>query len=78
MLRVLPRRVENRREFFRAAARYSLLTLLATGAAVMGRKSVAAGERCVNRGICSACGVFDRCGLPQALSAKEAGVKRDV
>ena len=63
----------NRREFLRNAARVLLLALLGlgTGALVARRR----GEDCVNVGICRGCPVFGECGLPQALSAKDAGVK---
>jgi hypothetical protein len=68
-------KVESRREFFRAAARYSLLLLVAVAASLAARPRTPAGQRCVNRGICSGCGLFAGCGLPQALSAKRSGVK---
>jgi hypothetical protein len=67
-----PEKVETRREFVRTASRYGLLTLVAAVAAVAARGWTAAGQRCVNRGICSGCDVFASCGLPQALSAKSA------
>jgi hypothetical protein len=68
-----PEKVESRREFFRAAARYGLLALAAVGAAFASRnRNPAAAQTCVNRSICSGCGVFASCGLPAALSAKRA------
>lgn len=67
---------ESRREFFRATARYGLLALLsASAAALAARPRMLAGQRCVNRGICSRCGLFAACGLPQALSAKRSKEK---
>ena len=71
-MRFLPEQVESRREFFRATGRYSLLAVVGAIAALTTRRRVPAGQRCVNRGICSSCGVFTACGLPQALSAKRA------
>ena len=65
----------SRREFFRASARYALLTLVGVVAALSARPRIARGQRCVNRGICSGCGIFAVCGLPQALSAKQAQQK---
>jgi hypothetical protein len=62
--------VESRREFFRGAARYGLLALVTAAASLAVRNRTLAGQRCVNRGICSGCDIFARCGLPQALSAK--------
>ena len=70
----------GRREFFRAGARYGLLGILAVLATLTGAKRQLAGHRCLNRGLCNGCGVFAVCGLPQALSAKQAkqGGVRDV
>ena len=74
-MRFLPRELESRREFFRAAARYGLLALVSAAACLAARPRGLAGQRCVNRGICSSCGLFADCGLPQALSAKQAKEK---
>jgi hypothetical protein len=63
--------VETRREFFRAGARYALLGVIAAAGWFAGRRNFVPGQACVNRGICSGCREFDRCGLPQALSAKQ-------
>jgi len=69
----------NRREFFRTCGR----TAVAGGLAALGillalRKSSASGsQKCVNNGLCRGCGVFDSCGLPQALSAKLAKGEHD-
>jgi hypothetical protein len=72
---LLPQEVGSRREFFRATARYALLALVTAAAAVAGRPRTTVGQSCVNRGICSGCGIFTHCGLPQALSAKRAHEK---
>jgi hypothetical protein len=69
-MQVSPVEVESRREFFRGAARYSLLALITVAASLAVRPRTPAGQRCVNRGICSGCDLFAGCGLPQALSAK--------
>jgi hypothetical protein len=71
-MRVLPQKVESRREFFRAVGRYGLLGLLSVAAWLGVRPRRLDGQRCVNQGICSGCVVFAGCGLPQALSAKQA------
>ncbi len=69
--------VQSRRQLFAGALRYVTLGLFAAGA-----RSVAAKRRrllregkCINGGICSGCKVFEQCGLPQALSAREAFVR---
>jgi hypothetical protein len=74
-MRILPQQVESRREFFRATARYGLLALVSVAASLAARPRTPGGQRCVNRGICSGCGIFADCGLPQALSAKRAQQK---
>jgi hypothetical protein len=71
-MHVTPMKVESRREFFRTAARYSLLGLLTVAASLAARTRTGVGQRCVNRGICSGCGLFAGCELPQALSAKRS------
>ncbi len=68
----LPREAESRREFFRAGLRYGLLALVGAVAGLTARPRVSGSQRCVNQGICSSCGVFADCGVPQALSAKRA------
>ena len=74
-MRFLPQEVESRREFFRATTRYGLLALVSAVACLVARPRSPSGQRCVNSGICSSCGVFAECGLPQALSAKRAQEK---
>ena len=65
----------NRREFLRGGLRYALLTALGAVSATLARKPGAAmpGQTCINQGICGGCDAFAGCGLPQALSAKQAG-----
>ncbi len=64
-------RQQNRREFARSLARYAMLGILSVGALIAGRTSKALGGRCVNRGICNACGRLPLCGLPSALSTRQ-------
>ena len=74
-MRFLPHAVESRREFFRAAGRYGLLAVVGAAAGLAARPRGLNGQHCVNQGICSSCGIFANCGLPQALSAKRAKEK---
>lgn len=62
----------GRREFLRGGVRYALLG----GLAAMAAYTVARpkGAKCVNRSVCGGCPAFLGCELPQALSAKKAGV----
>ena len=65
----------SRREFFRTAGRAIALgglgilvfRLLRRG----GARRPAAGETCINDGLCRGCPAFAGCGLPAALSAKQ-------
>ena len=65
---------ESRRDFLRGGARYALLAGLGAVSATLVRRSGGklAGQTCSNQGICRGCGAFTECGLPQALSAKQA------
>ncbi|MHB9132466.1 MAG: hypothetical protein ACYDBB_15455 [Armatimonadota bacterium] len=58
-----------RRRFLKNIVRFTLLGAMTGGiGALVSRR----GETCVNAGICRGCSAFSDCGLPQALSAKEA------
>jgi hypothetical protein len=71
-MRFSPEKAADRREFFRAGSRYTFLGLLAIAGFVFGRRGQLNGQHCVNRGICAGCVAFNDCGLPAALSAKQA------
>ena len=63
----------NRREFLRSCARNGLLSSLAiiTGIITLKEKPQESSQVCISQGICDGCGVFNRCILPAAQSAKE-------
>ena len=63
----------TRREFFRTCGRVAIAGGLATAAALLWKRKTTHldFQKCVNRGICSQCGIFNNCQLPQALSAKK-------
>jgi len=63
----------NRREFLAKVLRGGALGLLAAGvtAGALKRQRLLREGACVNRGVCRGCEVFEGCGLPAALSAKE-------
>ena len=65
---------ESRREFLRGGVRYALLAGISAVAAVVAGKSNGRrpGQTCVNEGLCRGCGVVGDCGLPPALSFKQA------
>jgi hypothetical protein len=64
---------QNRRQLFAGALRYISLGLVAAGAGALfaKRRRLVREGKCINKGICRGCEVFEKCGLPQALSAKE-------
>lgn len=66
-----------RREFLRSCLRNSLLTSLAfiSGMLMIKREPNRSEQTCFNQGICCGCHVFKDCLLPQAQSAKEAGLR---
>lgn len=72
MSRLLPT-VQGRRELLAKAARYTTLALLGASSASLSAKRLrlVRPERCINQGICASCDVFQKCVLPQALSAKQ-------
>jgi len=65
--------VQNRRQLLEAVLRYGTLGLLgaAGAAAVTRRRRLVREGKCINDGVCRGCQVFETCGLPQALSAKQ-------
>jgi hypothetical protein len=68
-----PNSSASRRQFLRDGLRLTILGgLAAIGGKLAGRAAARpAGQVCVNAGICRGCAVFEECGLPSALSAKE-------
>jgi len=64
---------QNRRKLLEAALRYGTLGLLGTagGTFFAKRRKLVREGKCINDGVCRGCEVFQKCSLPQALSAKE-------
>jgi hypothetical protein len=64
----------GRREFLRDGLRLAILAgLAAVGGRLAGRAAARpGGQVCISAGLCRGCAVFADCGLPNALSAKEA------
>jgi len=67
------KQMQSRRELFAGIFRYLALGLLGTvgGTTIAKRHRLFREGKCINRGICRGCKVFQECSLPQALSAKE-------
>jgi len=64
----------NRREFLRGGLRVALLSGLAAVTATLARRPSQRlpGQTCVSDGWCRGCAVSGECGLPQALSFRQA------
>ncbi|MHC4462334.1 MAG: hypothetical protein ACYS6W_11910 [Planctomycetota bacterium] len=64
---------QSRRQLLAGVLRYATLgTLGAVGGSVVAKRRRLVREgKCINRGVCRGCDIFEKCGLPQALSAKQ-------
>jgi hypothetical protein len=64
----------SRREFVRESFRYAALTGVAAVSVLLFKRGGGklSGQSCINQGICRGCTAFAGCGLPQALSARQA------
>ncbi len=64
----------NRKEFFTALARISILSVMATmvGSFVF-RDKVTVPSECTLNNFCKNCGILNNCSLPGALKEKEYG-----
>ncbi len=68
---------QGRREFFRSIGRNLAFGAIAAVSAALSVRSRSSDrrEKCINQGICRGCPALDDCRLPQALSARRAGMK---
>lgn len=69
-----PNSSAGRRQFLRDGLRLAILGgLAAVSGRLAGRVAARpAGQLCISAGICRGCAAFEDCGLPNALSAKQA------
>jgi hypothetical protein len=66
----------SRRSLLRAVCRGAILGTLALVGVALAKRSVRAGETCTGNRYCRGCGRLGDCVLPQALSARQAGIHR--
>ena len=66
-------KMSSRRELMAKVLRGGMVGLIGAGggAAVAKRRRLVREGKCINKGVCRGCDVFEECGLPAALSAKE-------
>ena len=64
----------SRRQFLRGGLRLAMLGGLAAVSGRLAGRAAArpGGQTCLSAGICRGCAAYEDCGLPRALSAKEA------
>ncbi len=65
--------VQSRRQLLAGVLRYISLGFVAAGGGALfaKRRRLVREGKCINKGICRGCEAFEKCGLPQALSAKD-------
>ncbi|MBN1127256.1 MAG: hypothetical protein JXA82_19805 [Sedimentisphaerales bacterium] len=65
---------KSRRKLLTRTLRYATVGLISAGTAgaVIKRRRLRREGKCLNRGICKNCAVFEDCGLPRALSVRQA------
>ncbi len=70
---------QNRRQLLTGVLRYASLGLLgaAGGSVVAKSRRLVREGKCINGGICRGCEDFEKCRLPQALSAKDVLARID-
>jgi hypothetical protein len=71
--RFLTGQAQSRRQLLAGVLRYATLGMLGTagGFVVARRRRLVREGKCINSGICRGCEIFEKCDLPQALSAKQ-------
>ena len=67
------KKLKDRRQLLRSVLRYATLGLIgiSTGAVFKKRQKLHRQGKCINKGLCCNCRVFDTCDRPPALSAKK-------
>lgn len=74
---------QNRREFFAAGLRYTVLSFMtvASGLGIAKRRRLVKENKCISVASCRDCGILQNCKLPRAISAREVltgGKKADA
>lgn len=73
-MRELLHEIHTRRQLVRRVLRGVSLAVLGVGggAAAVKRRRLVREGKCLNQGVCRDCTVFDGCGLPRAMSVRNA------
>ena len=66
-------KMRNRRQMMTGALRYTVLGLVGffAGSAIIKRRRLIKEGKCIDRGICGGCKLYEGCQLPPALSKKQ-------
>ena len=66
-------KIKSRRQMMAGVLRYAALGLVGyfAGSAIVKRRRLIKEGKCIERGICSGCKVYQDCRLPPALSKKQ-------
>ncbi|MBC8481230.1 MAG: hypothetical protein H8D47_01005 [Planctomycetes bacterium] len=66
-------KIQNRRQMITGTFRYAALSVIGffAGSAVIKRHRLVKEGKCISRGICGGCELYEGCQLPSALSKKQ-------
>ncbi len=72
-------KMRNRRQMMIGVLRYAVLSLVGffTGSAIAKRRRLIKEGKCIERGICGGCKIYEDCQLPAALSKKQFFIEKN-
>ena len=72
-------KMRNRRQIMTGALRYAVLGMVGffTGSSIIKRRRLIKEGRCIERGICGGCKIYEDCRLPPALSRKQILIEKN-
>ena len=72
-------KTRNRRQMMIDTLRYVALSLIGffVGSSIVKRRRLIKEGKCIERGICGGCKIYEDCRLPQALSRKQILIEKN-
>jgi len=69
----------NRRQMMTGTLRYTVLSLVGffAGSSIIKRRRLIKEGKCIDRGICGGCKIYEDCQLPPALSRKQILIEKN-